>query len=270
MSRFSLIIKAMFSRRWLLATIIVLAAMATMIRLGFWQLDRLEQRRAANAALTAVLASDPLPLTADLHSETPDALKDRQVVAEGAFDFEEQVILLVQNWSGQPGVHLLTPYVLDGTDTAVIVDRGWVPQRDVNAADLDKYNTAETGSLNGFVALSQPLSRYGNAAAQPEGPQGEVYRVDVEMLQAQMPYDLLPFYVLQAPDGNEQPPFRAEPEIDLSEGPHLSYAIQWFLFTIVVGVGYVMLLHKRLDDDRETAVAQNDEASSFHSPEQVD
>ena len=266
MKRVGLIIKTMFSRRWIAATIIVIVGMALMIRLSIWQFDRLEERRAQNAALLAVLESEALPLTEQLFVEDAAELKDREVVGQGAFDFEEQVILLVQNWSGNPGVHLLTPFVLGGTDTAVIVDRGWVPQSDVEAADLAKYDEAAVTQLEGFVALSQPPPRYGNADALPEGPQSEVYRVDVEMLQAQMPYDLLPFYVLQAPTDNAAPPLRLEPEIDLSEGPHLSYAIQWLFFTIILGVGYFVLVNKRLQESQATPAVK--ESTSVNLPEQ--
>jgi len=97
------------------------------------------------------------------------------------------------------------------------------------------------------VALSQELSRYGNAAAQPSGPQEEVYRVDVAQLQPQMPYKLLPFYVLAEPVAdNANLPYRLPPEIDLSEGPHLSYALQWFLFTLILGAGYIIYVNQSL------------------------
>ncbi len=49
----------MFSRRWFLATILVVVGVAVNIRLGIWQLDRLEQRRAFN---TRVLAQINQPL----------------------------------------------------------------------------------------------------------------------------------------------------------------------------------------------------------------
>ena len=38
------------SRRWLLASLLVIAALGVLIRLGFWQIDRLHQRREFNRA----------------------------------------------------------------------------------------------------------------------------------------------------------------------------------------------------------------------------
>ncbi len=241
------LLKTLFSRKWIVPTLVVVGGMALMLRLSMWQFDRLEERRAANTMLTAVLASDPLTLTELLPAEAGE-WKDRHVLAEGEFDHDHQVTLLVQNWQGRAGVHLITPFLVAGTDTAVLVDRGWVPQSDVDNGNLAIYDETRPTRLTGVVALSQPLSRYGNPELEAEGPQTAVYRIDVSRLQEQMPYSLLPFYVIQAPplEGNTTPPLRELPEVDLSEGPHLSYALQWILFTLILGGGYLIFVRRSL------------------------
>lgn len=235
-------LKILFSRRWWWATLLVLLGMGAMIRLGIWQLDRLEQRRAQNAELAAALEADPLPLHHNLPSASPEELKDRKVLVRGEYDFAEQLILKVQNWGGRAGVHLITPLRIAGRDTAVLVDRGWIP--DAERENLAQFDQPGTVTVEGYLALSQTLRR--GAAVTPTGPQQEWYRVDVAAIEEQMPYDLLPFYVIEAPPpgGNTAPPFRAAPEFDLSEGPHLSYAIQWFLFTLILGGVYIFLVRK--------------------------
>jgi surfeit locus 1 family protein len=77
-----------------------------------------------------------------------------------------------------------------------------------------------------------------------DGPQQQWYRIDVEAIQQQMPYRLLPFFLLQTPPDEVQDvlPYRVAAEIDLSEGPHMGYAIQWFLFAAVLAVGYARLV----------------------------
>lgn len=247
------LVKMIFSRRWIGATIIVMIGMAVMVRLGIWQLDRLEERRAANVVLAAVLAAEPLTLTGEPLPEDLAGLADRKVAARGEFDLDRQVVLVVQNWNGRAGVHLITPFLIEGTDTAVLVDRGWIPQTAYETGQMAQYDEVGPIELDGTVALSQKLSRYGDPNSEPTGPQTELYRVDVTQLQAQMPYDLLPIYVRQAPIGNEAPPFRAEPEIDLSEGPHLSYAIQWGLFTMILGIGYLIVVYRSLGQKEESA-----------------
>ncbi|HRQ41811.1 MAG TPA: SURF1 family protein [Chloroflexota bacterium] len=249
------LLKAIFSRRWIAATLVVLLGMALMVRLSIWQFDRLAERRAANAALAATLASESMVLTGEPITEELAQLKDRRVVAEGEFDTANQVTLLVQSWQGRAGVHLVTPFVITGTNTAnpkplraVLVDRGWIPQSDVDNGNLSIYDETGPVRLTGVVALSQPLSRYGNPELEATGRQTAVYRIDVPRLQEQMPYDLLPFYIVQAPppEGNTTPPLRELPEVDLSDGPHLSYALQWLLFTLILGGGYLIFVGRSL------------------------
>jgi len=236
-------LRTLFSRRWWWATLFILLLMGVMIRLGFWQLDRLAQRRAANAELLQALESDPLVLTGDFASDgelTP--LLNRRVTATGQYDFSQQLALKVQNWQGRAGIHLIAPLVLD-EETAVLVDRGWIPDADAAPESWAAYDETGPITIDGYAALSQTLSR--TAVPPPATPQQEWFRVDIAAIQPQMPYRLLSIYILQSPtDDNSELPYRAEPEIDLSEGPHLSYAIQWFLFTLIAGVGYIYFVRK--------------------------
>jgi surfeit locus 1 family protein len=223
-----------------------------MIRLGFWQLDRLAQRRASNAVLVHQLALPPLSLAGDtlpveLRSGSDlTALKNRAVSARGTYDFSHQVVLKLQSWEGQPGVHLITPLLIEGSSRAVLavlVDRGWVPYTEVAPANQRQFDEPGPVTVTGRFQLSQPLPA---AAVQASSSQAEWYRLDIAAIQAQMPYPLLPVYIQQSPPpgGNAQLPYRVEPAYDLSDGPHLSYAIQWYSFALIFGGGYVYYVHK--------------------------
>src|SRR5215211_9152981 len=114
----------MFQRRWLLATLLVFAGTALCIRLGIWQLDRLEQRRAFNARFEWARKQPVL----DLNRDQPPNIADmewRPVKVTGEYDFANQVALRNQYYDNQYGYHLLTPLLFDRG--AVLVDRGWVP-----------------------------------------------------------------------------------------------------------------------------------------------
>lgn len=250
-------LRTLFSRRYIATTLLVLAAMAVMARLGVWQLDRREQRLARNADLAAKLAAPPLSLNAAAADPTtlptdPSEVRYTQAAARGRFDFAHQVILVQQLYQGMPGVHLVAPLVLEGSDRAVLVDRGWVPTDQVEAARQGQLD-AESGVVEvvGFLQPSQVLQgraaeRAAQAAAQG-GPRQEWYRIDVAALQRQMPYPLLPLYLQQAPgpQGNISLPYREAVEVDFSEGPHLGYAIQWFSFALIAGVVYVAAVRAR-------------------------
>lgn len=235
--------RLLFSRRWWWTTLIVIAGMALLARLGFWQLDRLEQRRASNAQLLQQLNSAPLDINSEPLPLNVAELEDRQAIVAGTFDYNSQVLLTQQNWQGRPGVHLITPLIIDDLDAAVLVDRGWISAGQAETGDFAIYNDDDSAFVEGVIKLSDSIS------SEPDGlsePKEEWYRVDIEAIETQMPYSLLPVYLEWLPDDSDlELPYRAEREIDLSEGSHLSYAIQWFLFATVLAVGYMALILQR-------------------------
>jgi surfeit locus 1 family protein len=231
-----------FNRQWWWATLLVILGVALLARLGFWQLDRLEQRRAHNAELAQQLAAPPLPLTGEGLPGEPAAWRHRQVRVEGEYDFSQQVLLLAQNYQGRPGVHLITPLRIAGSDTAVLVDRGWIPAREAVPGQLAPFDAPGPLIVTGTLQTTQALPRAASQPAQATNtePRLEWYRVDIPAIQAQVPYPLLPLYVQQAPpEGRpEKLPFQVAAESPLSEGSHLGYALQWFTFALMLAVGY--------------------------------
>jgi surfeit locus 1 family protein len=168
-------------------------------------------------------------------------LKDRDAVAVGEFDFAYQGIVKLQNFQGRPGVHLVAPLVLADGETAVLVNRGWVPEDSSYAA----YDELGIQTIDGYIALTQIINREGASSTLTD--ELAWYRVDIEAIQTQMPYELLPVFIQQAPNANnDQPPLRTERDVDLSEGSHLGYAVQWFLFSTILGVMYIVLVNKDL------------------------
>lgn len=239
----------LFSRRWLGGTLLVLVAMGLFVRLGIWQLDRLAQRRAANAVLQAVLDAPPLNLAEPLPA-APEALENRLAMVTGQYDFANERVVLLQTWQGQPGVRLLTPLLIEGVveesslsggEVAVLINRGWVPQAEYEAGELAQYQT-ETGLVQvaGYLALSEQSRTETSATSQ------EIYRIDLGAIGKALPYDLLPVFLVEAPvEGAElEPPLRAVREVDLSEGPHLSYAWQWFIFAVLTGSLYLAFVRR--------------------------
>lgn len=250
-------LRALVSRRWLLTTLVVLAGMAVLVRLGMWQLDRLEQRQARNALLVEQLSAAPLDLNAESLPADLSEVTNQRAVARGAFDFSQQVALTLQNWEGQPGVHLLAPLRLEGRAEAVLVDRGWIPFEESAPEAWSRFDEAGTQTVGGFLQPSQPPPRGNAPAAAGQGPQREWYRVDVQAIQAQVPYPLLPVYLLQTPGEGQggaglSLPYRPEPQPDLSEGRHLGYAVQFFLFALILGAGYARVVGKRTYEAEES------------------
>lgn len=257
--------RALVGRRWWWVTLLVLALMVLLARLGFWQLDRLAQRREANAQLQAAIESAPIDLNAALAEyarlapdEVEAGLANRNVVMHGAYNFSQQRVVKLQSWQGQAGVHLITPFVLEGTDTAVLVNRGWIPDAE-HAAGLTFDTPGGRQTLTGYVALTETISRRTADAVVPATLGEELFRVDVAALGEEMPFALLPFYVkLDALEGTAvQLPVPIPKEVDLSEGPHLSYAAQWFIFSLGLGIAYVVFVNRSLAQADRQAPAES-------------
>lgn len=234
-------LKKLFSRRWWWVTLLVLAGIAVLISLGNWQLDRLAQRRAANAQLAEQLAAAPL----DLNDPTLDvgslpSMPGRAAAVTGEFDLEQQFWLKLQNFGGQAGGHLIAPLRIAGRQEAVLVDRGWVPFGDADPARWQQYDELGQVAINGVIRPTEASDR---ASVPPEDSR-EWFRVDVGAMAQRLPYRLLPIYLYQTDDDGQTPPLREQPEVDLSEGPHLSYALQWFAFALMLGVGYLFFVHR--------------------------
>ena len=102
----------------------------------------------------------------------------------------------------------------------------------------------------------------GLAPSIPESPQIEWFLLNIDAVQPQMPYELLPVFVLQLPEDGRpynQYPYRAEP-LRLDEGSHFSYAIQWFMFAAILGVGYLFLI--QYHETRTRRLAEQSQANA--------
>lgn len=240
-------------------SIFALAVSVGCIRLGFWQVTRLGERRAANAQVTARLGEPPVPL-AGLTGDT--ALRFRRARAAGTYDFPNEFVLTSRSRNGSPGVHVITPLRLAGTDTAVLVNRGWVYAPDGMKIDLALYHEDTTATeVDGFV------ERFAAAQGPVATPSVEraVRRLDRDSIVARLPYPIAPVLLVQQKDSGEfvavdrGTPVRVQPP-PLDEGSHRAYAIQWFGFALVGIAGSILVLQRdrahRGGDGHQSAVSR--------------
>ncbi len=235
----------LFNRRWWWTTLLVIAGVALLIRLGFWQLDRLDQKRAYNAKVAERWQAQPFDLNAEGLPANLADLEFRRVEVNGTFDYSRQIILKERPRGDMPGVILVTPLVLDD-GRAILVARGWVPYNQSAPEFWPQFEEPAGAPVIGLLQESQLLPN-GKAPTIPDQPQSEWFSLNVDAVQPQMPYELLPVFILQLPEEGrtyDQLPYREEP-LRLDEGNHFSYAIQWFMFSIILGVGYLILIKQQ-------------------------
>jgi surfeit locus 1 family protein len=245
----------MFQRKWLLATLLVVAGTAVCIRLGIWQLDRLDQRRAFNQQVETMRAMPVL----DLNQQAPDEVSKmewRAVQVQGKYDFANQIALRNQYNGNEYGYHLLTPLLFNHptgsgqAPQAVLVDRGWIPaEGNSTPQDWQKYNESGEVNLAGQIRLGQMKPRFGGVAdvVPGNGAKLEMWNnADVDRIVKQLPYPALPVYIQPNVDENDtEPPIPYQPTVELTEGPHFGYALQWFTFATILLVGYPFFLRKQ-------------------------
>jgi surfeit locus 1 family protein len=142
----------------------------------------------------------------------------------------------------------LTPLQFDGK--AVLVDRGWIPaDGNSNPADWHKYDETDTVDITGQIRLGQSKPAFGGVAdtLPKKGEKLEIWNnADVANIAAQMPYPILPVYIQPAANASDtKPPIPFQPEVEITEGPHMGYALQWFTFATILFVGYPFYLRKQ-------------------------
>lgn len=226
---------------------LVAAAALTLIGLGFWQLSRWQERRALNAVIASRIDQPPVVLNGELVDERD--MEYRPVVVSGSFDFSREIVLRNRTLNSIPGVHLITPLRIEGSENAVLVDRGWIPY-DAASPELRAAYAYPAGAVtvHGLSRMSQTRASPLAPADPPLGPGrprlDAWFWLDIAQIQRQVPYPLLPFYVEQdsGPDPNAIP--APGHEIDLSGGPHLGYAIQWFSFAVILVAGSIALARR--------------------------
>jgi surfeit locus 1 family protein len=223
--------------RLLLVGIFVVAALV-FARLGVWQVHRLKERRAANAIALAARSQPPVELSRSGAADT--ALIKRRVWASGRYDHDQDIVLRGRVYQGVPGVEIVTPLLLGDGQGAVLVNRGFVPTPDAVTVVTDSLH--EPGKLR-VEGIGLPIQS-GLGAPLEQGRETSWARLDLEALRARLPYPISPTYIRQTPDSAlPRFPRRLDPPV-LDDGPHLSYAIQWFSFA-ALALGFSIVILRR-------------------------
>ncbi len=234
-----------FRARLLLIASFVMVALVC-ARLGFWQLDRLQERRREN--VTALAARSAPRVIVDATAAMSQSLVGREVRAAGHYDHAHDVVLRGRAYNGSPGVEVVSPLVLEGGRAAVLVNRGFMPTPDAVTVQTDSIR--EPGKVS-VVGTALVVSS-GSGAPLERGQRTTWARLDLIALGSRIPYEIAPYYIRQSPDSAlPRFPRRLEP-IPINDGPHLNYAIQWFAFAAMTMIfGGVILKTTSVSGDKK-------------------
>lgn len=249
----------LFRPKWLIFHAVVVAGVVAMVAAGFWQLDRLDQRKEFNSQVFERSQAEPTDIMSVLDrlddgSLTPEEAEWLPVTFDGTY-LPDQVVEFNNSQGGRAGDNVLTALVVDDGVT-IIVNRGFIPL----GFDVPLAPQILVEGL-GYVRTSEVRGRGGLTDADDGEPLTEIRRIDIPRLAQQFPGDVAPVYVQLIAT---QPPIVVgdpEPVVlpELSNGSHLSYAMQWFVFSLCVAIGWVLAVRRSIRAQvRGATVARSD------------
>jgi cytochrome oxidase assembly protein ShyY1 len=228
--------------KWLLFHLVVLLLVVVMVNLGIWQLHRLQDRRAFNAEVRdrsdmPVAPFESVVIDAVRTVDDGDLVEWRPVTLAGRYVADEQVQIINRSQGGAPGVDVVTPLELpDGL--LVLVNRGFVPATDP-VPEPPEGDVVVTG-----VVRETERRGFGGLTDQ-DGDLTEFQRLDIERIAPQLASPVAPVFVdLVSSDPPAADGPIPVPAPDLTEGPHMSYMIQWWIFSACAIVGWVLAVRR--------------------------
>ena len=226
--------------RFFIPAFLIIATLALLITLGFWQLDRADEKRAIEDQVANANAN-----IAELITDV-DLLSEKEyyhVHLQGSYIKDKQFIYDNQIVDQIPGYYVLTPFVLKGDSKVILINRGFIPwngRRD-QIADIDIG--AEITEVK--VQISKPVKRIELKADQikPDFPV-LIQALDMDEMSAIASLDFASIVGLLSPESENGFVRQWEPYTGSIER-HIGYAIQWFLMALVLSIIGVRLALKQ-------------------------
>jgi surfeit locus 1 family protein len=226
------------SRFWIV-TAAALLGVAAALALGRWQMDRAGQKQALQMAVeeqNKLPAGDNAYLLA---IEKVATTLHRRASLRGQWMAEHTVYLENRQMGGQPGFYVLTPLKLQGSDAAIVVQRGWVARNFQNRSQLPLVPTP-AGDVTVQGRISPPPAKLYEFAGAGMGAIRQ--NLDLSLFAAEIRQPLLPLSLVQtAPTdaADAQALQRDWPAPNAGVDKHHGYAAQWFALAALIAILYV-------------------------------
>ena len=219
-------------------TVFALLAILLCVRLGFWQFDRYQFRHELTREISAALVKPPLNLDSSNQDRATAWMK---ISITGSYDERYQQLFRGHYFQEQYGLEVLSLFIPSDADVPPIwVDRGWLAAgKSADAA------TKIPPPPKGVISLSGILRQYDDPSAS-RGlffalPAPRIGRIDEISLQKSFSGETFHKYLkVQAPSSDSA--LAISPLTPPGEGPHLAYAIQWWLFALLIAGTRIALL----------------------------
>ena len=238
---------------WVLLHVTVVAAIFLMINLGLWQYSRYHERLDFNEIVSERIDAQPKQLQnllTELGADKVQAsdLEWLNVSVTGTYLDDQTLLAVNRSQEGISGVDPLTPLLIgDGSidgvsgDQIVLVNRGFISQK----IDTPK---APAGAVQLIARVRVSESRrFGELSDPATGKLNEVINIDLPRLSQQITSLNTEIYIeVLDSQPKDSPELARIADPVLSTGSHLSYTAQWFIFSIFVAAGWVVVVRRKL------------------------
>ncbi|MBE9516228.1 MAG: SURF1 family protein [Proteobacteria bacterium] len=224
--------------------IVVLMLLPVLASMGFWQLQRAEEKRSLQAEYDRRANAGLITVSGRVQSL--EELKYYRVRLKGQYEYDRQILLDNRIHKARAGYHVLTPFRIRNSDTRILVNRGWIPLGNSRDTLPEARPPAGTITLTGLATA--PLK--GGVHLGPAYPDdGKWHRrwqfVDLDHFASVSPYPVQPVMVLLDP--GEQPGglLREWRRLDAGIAVHQGYAFQWFSLAVTLIGIYLFFLFRK-------------------------
>lgn len=211
-------------------TVAAVVLITLFLLLGFWQLERAEQKRNLADILDIRHKLPPFRLTEKTAAD--EQFEHRNLSAEGIFIPEKTIFIENRKYMGRSGFHVITPLSVNGSSHYLLVNRGWVAEQK-NHPFPSIETPGESVSVTGraIIPLPPALELDDGSLSANSNPRWPY--LTLERYARWSGLDIFPFVLLQS-DTDAYGFVRSwQPEIP-NVGMHIGYAIQWFAFALIV------------------------------------
>lgn len=242
-------LRGLFRPKWIIVHVGVVALIVLMMNLGFWQLRRLDEKRTFNAMVTSrseMPVQDISRVTGPTAASVPPGgVEWRRVSVEGTYDFSKAVRVVNRSQNGVAGYDEVVP-LRTARFGWIIVNRGFIPL----AAVVSEALPPDPVTVVGYLRESQTRGVLGSVDS-TDPANRDFQRFDIPLMSRQLNGDTFPMWLQMFKESPTTivswPAPAAFPE--LTEGPHRSYAVQWFFFSSVALAAWVVVVRRKWRED---------------------
>lgn len=232
----------------LIPSLAFLVVFPVLISLGIWQLNRAEEKRGIEQGVAAAIAKPPLKLNQfDLATLESEVYRPAQLA--GQYISNKQYLWDNKTYKGRSGYQVLTPFMLDGLNKVVVVNRGWVPILGRRDQYQDITVSDELMTIEGVIKKPSNAIQLAERVETDSVDYPSVTQAfEPSVIAKQLSEDVLPVMIELSAD--EQYGYVREWQPYYGKiGKHIGYAAQWFIMAFIALFLYIKLNIKRREVD---------------------